>query len=357
MKKYLIMAMAAAAITSCSQDEVMEIAEKQAITFKDAFVENATRAAIDGSYTDAKGNLASFQVWGTTQDNESASAVNIFNGVIVNGTKDSSTGKYGSDWTYDNEYTQYWIENNYYNFVAIADGHAFVSNTQSNGNGEYATEVVLDNSNMPTAIKVLNASLQKDVLLATNNIGKYTANVDETVAFTFNHIFAKAKFTAKVAAELDAKFWYTVSNVKITSAAKKATYTIGAANPWAMSTENDNTYDVSFGNIVEEAAATNPNASHLKASASEESNWDRLLVPEEKVNITFDVALYTENGTIDTYTTTLPNHVVNLKPGHAYNFVITLPVPGETIQFTVTEISEWDTDHNEDNEDNDDVNI
>ena len=50
MKKYLFMAMAAVAITSWSQDEVMEVAEKQAISFKDAFVEDATRA-IDVTYS------------------------------------------------------------------------------------------------------------------------------------------------------------------------------------------------------------------------------------------------------------------------------------------------------------------
>lgn len=347
MKKFLFMAMAAAAITSCSQDEVMEVAQKEAISFKDAFVENTTRAAIDGSYTNAKGNLASFQVWGTTKDNANAAAVNIFDGVTVSATK-GTDGKYVAPWNYGSQYTQYWIENNHYSFVAIADGNAFASNTQSNGSGEYATEVVEDNdTKMPTAIKVLNASLQKDVLLAVNNMGEYTkADDDETVAFTFNHILAKAKFTAKVAAGLDSKYWYTVSNIQINGAAKKATYTIGAATPWAKSTEEGNTYDVSFGNIVETAAATNPTASNLKANDSVESNWDRLLVPEANVNITFDVALHTENGTIDSYTTTISNKAVNLQPGHAYNFVITLPVPGETIQFTVTEINDWNINHN-----------
>ena len=346
MKKFFIMAIAAAAITSCSQDEVMEVAQKEAITFKDAFVENTTRAAIDDSYTNAKGNLASFQVWGTTKDNTTAAAVNIFNGVVVSATK-GTDGKYVALWSYGSQFTQYWIENNYYNFVAIADGNAFVSNTQSNGNGENATKVVLDGTTkMPTAIKVLNASLQKDVLLAKNNMGEYKkADDDETVAFTFDHILSKAKFTAKVAAGLDSKYWYTVSNIKINGAAKKATYTIGATSPWAKSTEDGNTYDVSFGNIVETAAETNPEASNLVANASVESNWDRLLVPEANVNITFDVALHTENGTIDSYTTTLSNQTVNLQPGHAYNFVITLPVPGETIQFTVTEISEWNIEH------------
>ena len=44
MKKYLFIALAAAAMTSCSQDEVMDAIQGEEIKFSNAFVENATRA-------------------------------------------------------------------------------------------------------------------------------------------------------------------------------------------------------------------------------------------------------------------------------------------------------------------------
>ena len=116
MKKYFMMAIAAAAITSCSQDEVMEVAEKQAINFGNTFVENATRA-IDATYNnDAKPK--SFLVYGNTQGNESATApiVPIFKGVTVSS---EGTGTVGNDYKYDAAYTQYWIEGNKYNFLLM----------------------------------------------------------------------------------------------------------------------------------------------------------------------------------------------------------------------------------------------
>ncbi|MBQ8441822.1 MAG: fimbrillin family protein [Bacteroides sp.] len=330
MKKTLLICLAATAMVSCSQDEVMEVAQKEAISFKDAFVENATRAAIDGSYTNAKGNLASFQVYGTTKDNANTAEVNIFNGVTVTGTQNTS-------WSYDNQYTQYWIEGNIYNFAAVADG-----------NIDNVTSVTSNNVNMPTAINILDASQQKDVLYATNFFGECTATSATTVPFTFNHILSKVKFTAKVADALDSKYYYTVSNIKITNAAKKATYTIGSATPWTYGTEEDDKYTVEFGNIVETANATTvPTASQLKAKASVESNWDRLLVPEANVNIEFDVALYTENGLINSYKETISNFAVNMEGGKAYNFQFTLPVPGKKIEFTVNTITDW-TNENKD---------
>ena len=64
MKKFLFLAIAAAAMTSCSQDEVMEVAEKQAISFGNAFVGNVTRAATDKTYSNTN-LINTFKVYGT----------------------------------------------------------------------------------------------------------------------------------------------------------------------------------------------------------------------------------------------------------------------------------------------------
>ena len=344
MKKYLIMAMAAAAITSCSQDEVMEIAQKQAISFKDAFVENATRAAIDGSYTNAKKNLGSFQVWGTTADNATATAVNIFNGVEVKATGEA--GSYEAPWSYSDAYTQYWIEGNHYNFVAIAEGNYTMKDADSNGNDLPATKVLVDGTNMPKTIQISAANAQRDVLYAANPVGEYTNTTSKTVEFTFNHILSKAKFTAKVAENLDSKYYYTVSNIQILEAAKASDYTI-ESKTWSKATE---TYTVEFGHIMETenadfTAKTEP--SQLTFGEEAESNWDRLLIPETINKIKFDVKLYTDNGLVNSYTQEIEELALTIEGGKAYNFVFTLPVPGDPIKFTVKTITEWDTTHDD----------
>ena len=64
MKKYLYIALAAAALTSCSSDEAIEMVEKRAIGFDNVFVNNATRA------TDLnKDNITEFGVYASVSAN------------------------------------------------------------------------------------------------------------------------------------------------------------------------------------------------------------------------------------------------------------------------------------------------
>ena len=64
MKKYLYIALAAAALTGCSSDEAIEMVEKKAIAFDNVFVNNATRA------TDLnKDNMEDFSVYGSVTAN------------------------------------------------------------------------------------------------------------------------------------------------------------------------------------------------------------------------------------------------------------------------------------------------
>ena len=64
MKKYLYIALAAAALTGCSSDEAIEMVEQKAIAFDNVFVNNATRA------TDLnKDNIQNFGVNGSVAAN------------------------------------------------------------------------------------------------------------------------------------------------------------------------------------------------------------------------------------------------------------------------------------------------
>ena len=87
MKKYLYIAIAAATLASCSQDEVMEVAEKEAITFGNVFVGKSTRAAEDPSYSNKDNVIKSFQLFGTVNN------VNIYKDVTVSNTNYSDADK------------------------------------------------------------------------------------------------------------------------------------------------------------------------------------------------------------------------------------------------------------------------
>lgn len=333
MKKVLFTLTALAALMSCSKDEIVESQPAQVIGFSNIFVDNSTRAAYDGSYKydGTNGNLTQFHVYGTVTNTNSKTA-NIFNKQLV----ELKSGAW--------EYTpiQYWIPGNKYNFTAIADG-----------NIEGATSVNTGNYNMPTSITVADASKQKDILFAKstpNIVGKAQGN--EMVAFTFDHLMSKAKFTVQNNIATD-KYTYMVTEVKITNAASYATYDL-ATEGWGTPSEE---YELAFGDVVTTStesgtvAAWEADAIQPKGD-SKESNFERLLIPTQAgentttVNVSFDCELFYDGVSISKTEGKTATANVKLEPGHAYNFKIVLSEPGEPIKFTVTKVNDWDYDIN-----------
>ena len=336
MKKFLLTLTAFAALVACSKDEIVDSQPAQAIAFSDIFVENTTRTPYDGSYKydGTTGNLTKFHVYGTVT-NADGDTANIFNKQLVE--------KNGSAWTYSP--VQYWIPGNKYNFTAIADG-----NEDTTSGTQTATRVNLGANDMPVSITVHDAAQQKDVLIAISepNIeGKYSAN--EKVAFTFDHIMSKAKFTVYNNITTEG-YTYKVTDVKITNAPTTATYTIGTG--WGAPTAG--TYELSFGDIVSNGTETGAAAEQIAYNGGHmESNYERLLIPtattadNTAVAVSFNYELLYDNVSVFSDVKTATANV-KLEPGHAYNFKVVLSAPGEPIQFTVTKINDWDYDINED---------
>ena len=180
MKKIFIAVLALGAVVGCAKETLMSD-QKEAITFDNAFVDNATRAAYDASYNND--NLTEFQVYGTiTGVAAGEGTANIFNGEKV--VEGSSLGQ-GANWSYNSLNTQYWIPGNNYQFRAIADG-----------NIAGATSVVALESDkyMATKINVLDASKQRDILTAEHNITNFTLPANgvapDPISFTFTHILS-----------------------------------------------------------------------------------------------------------------------------------------------------------------------
>lgn len=160
MKKVLLSVLAIAALASCMQDDILGTAQGTAISFDNAYVDNATKA-IDSSFNN--NNLEEFQVYGTVT-NSADEVANIFPGIAVV----KGGAGVGTNWTYDAQYTQYWVANNSYSFKAVAAGNIA---------GE--TEVEVDTNGMPTAVKVLDAEAQNDVLYAQVLDVNYANNVQQ----------------------------------------------------------------------------------------------------------------------------------------------------------------------------------
>lgn len=336
MKKIFLMGLATAAmLASCSQDETVEMAQNtRAISFSNAFVDNATRSIVDPSFK--KETLGNFAVYGFTQNGQ------IFDGVTV------SSADNGSTWTYDP--IQYWVEGNQYAFAAIAPASVSVSGETLHGTSVADYKVGM-------TVSFTNDGKTDLVYAAAGNV-----NADESfmasplpVGLTFKHQLSKVKFSFKN--NVSGAYNIKVTDVKITDAKRSGTLTVSTAadNAWSNVTGND--LELSFG----AAGTTDVNTADAIAFGNEVETYnEQLMIPTastETYNVTFTVELLNGTVSMGTYNHTATIKGVELKLGYCYDFAAELNAENivvdpddpdaelQPIEFTVNEISNWiDTD-------------
>ncbi len=104
MKKLFVAALAVLGLAACSNDEVLDAPRSGAIKFDNAFIDAATRAAVDPSTTTE--SIAGFNVW---------AFMNEYDGTVFNA---EDVQRNGNSWSYLN--TQYWAPANNYYFAALS---------------------------------------------------------------------------------------------------------------------------------------------------------------------------------------------------------------------------------------------
>ena len=357
MKKIIFALAVLTMAVACNKDQVVDQQTPNAISFGNVFVDKATRAAIDRSYNSL--NLDKFYVYGIITNNKTGKYANIFCNVDVTRSVDDDE----TVWSYDPKFTQYWIPGNTYNFTAIVDGNV---NRGTQDEPEYATGVRIDEENetrndeMPTHIDLYDASEQPDILYAeSGDIACTSIDEDKIVAFTFNHLMSKAKFTVSNVMANPSGYAYKVRDICITNAAKTATYTIGAG--WGKPSWKDakeETYQLMFGNAVKNSDEKEADYIYSYTNGtydSVESRFEHLLIPTYKsdekttIEVEFICELYKDNVLIQDIIKHASTSAL-LEAGHAYNFSIALGEPGKPIKFTVIDVNGWDRDLDGDNE-------
>ena len=342
MKKLSLILLSIAGLAACNKTEIITVDKGEAIAFADAFVDNSTRS-IDNTLNTSK--LESFQVYGSvtwkedpTDPSSNANIVNLYSNVTVSkGTPTTGTYVQSNQWWYDGAYTQYWIEGNAYDFAAIVNGTA-ASFTKDENNKD----------NMPLTISY-NAAGQDDLLYAEyTHVAGATNNA---VAFTFNHLLAKAQFTFvnEITTNTDEnKYTYKVTDIKITNAYMDGTYNI-ANKSWAV---GSTTAPVTFGNITDASLSTQSagaiEVGAVGATASATSHNSMLLIPHtyensDKMTISYTIETLLNGVVIDRdVNLTITPNVVELVAGHAYNFVFKKGYPGDPIMFQLNVVNQWD---------------
>lgn len=196
MKKSLLMLGAAAMmLASCTQNEVVEVAENRAIGFNGTGIDNITKADITSAA------FTHFYVYGGYNDTP------IFNGTEVSYN--------GGNWTYAP--TQYWAAG-IWRFAGY-EGGAGVTPAWSYTNG-LTLEVNSDASNQSD---VVYAATNSDITIEAENVATYST----PVALNFTHLLSKIQFKfLKDAQSLDG-VTVTLSNFVVSDITTNAKWVAG----------------------------------------------------------------------------------------------------------------------------------
>lgn len=284
MKKYLFLAVAATAMfASCSNDEVVEMAQGRAIAF-DTFVDKSTRAMTE-----------------TTVSNLGTIKVNGWRGTDLLFDNTDVTIASDGKGTYTD--TKYWEAGKTYSFEAFKEvtGATYIpaqtggtinfNNTATGGNA--ITDLVY--------AKVTDVTIAED--LSNTN----------TVAFVFNHLLSRVMFTfTNGFTGSDAKI--SISNLKINNTAASGQVipgVTGNTNGTVTWTASDYTNVVSFATSAE-----------VSASETIPSEAMVLIPAKQTYNISFTATL-NQNGAKTEYPRTA-TVALDLKAGYSYNLTAIL---------------------------------
>ena len=314
MKKIIISTLAAMSLVACVQEQVVDITTSRAITFENAFIDNATRAAADPSTTTEK--LDGFNVW---------AFMDVPTGTVFTG---DPVQRSGDAWTY--EETQYWAPGHKYYFAALSPMDSENWSLNTTGANTYG----------PGEISFTNVDGSEDLIYASTMVE--TPELDNlvngmpAVQLQFSHLLSKVKFTF-VNGFKTSNSSVEVKNIRMT-APKTGKIDLAVENWWDNDDwQVDGAFALQFGDVA-----------RLSALAKDECSQERLTIPVGKdyeYAITFDMILYTGDLPALELTKTAKVSGVALEMGKAYNFTAeinpeNLHLP--SIEFDVVEVKDWD---------------
>ena len=304
-KSILMLGLAVAAMTSCTNDEVVEMNQNNVIKFEN-FVNKGTRV-VDNVTTSS---LKKIYVFGYRENLVDP----VFNNQLFSFT--------GSG---DVTSSVFWVDDTYF-FGAYADG----------GNG---SEIATTGSGVPTVSFTSGGVLSfNDYVVddAKDLVAAVPAEVDNTglanlpVALTFNHLLSKIKFTFKNTNPNSLTM--KVSEISLSAIPNKGDWTSSSATEW---TNPEGSVELTFPGTTSNVAV---NGSYVSI--------EHLVLPQTlnaNVKANFTIEYYNAESELvdrDLYSVSLlgdgQNPVLSTwEPGKVYNYYSDMPSSPSVITFTI----------------------
>lgn len=316
MKKSLfLLGVAVAALTSCTNNEVMEVAENRAIGFS-SFVGNTTKAV-----TEFTGSATSADIYVIGYYGENGGELNqpVFKNEL------------GST-------LYYWNEGKDYIFGAYADGK-----------GGKFDGVSFDPTNSKLTFTNYTPSTKDLVAAVSAKVENVTAASQGAVSLSFKHMLAQVGFTFNT--QVGQEYTLAISDIQIEKAIKTATGTYtksGDAIDWKGSATGEGEASYAYTDIADLAnGTTNSNSEY------------NLIIPQavSGIQVTFTASISgvgIDQAKTRNIEVVLPTTSVSTwTAGYKYNYTTTINAEDITdelkpIQFTVEEIPTWEEGGNTD---------
>lgn len=229
---FLLGAAAVVALSSCTKNEVLEVAENRAIGFE-TFVGKSTRAVND---LNGENKFTKFIIYGAfTKDGKTAT---VFDASEATRSNDAVP------WSYPLEY---WISGAEYLFAAYSNGN-------ETANAEF------DEESGQLTIKDYEVS-NNDLVLVDGVEATGQEADNQTVALTMKHLLSKVNF--KFATTYAPNLTVTVSNLKINQAVNKGTHN----NSWSLAEETK--ADKTYANVIAKAEGVESEECYLLPQSNE----------------------------------------------------------------------------------------
>lgn len=315
---YLFAAVTAIALAACTKTETTGVSEGNLIKFDNAFVGNPTKAVEETNLSSLQAD--GFFVYGGYD------GVNVFENQKVNYSN--------SNW----EYTplRSWINGKVYKFAAYApeashDASNNVSWDYTSGGLKFENYI----SDMDNQNDFIYDKIESPITAQPTGNGP--------INFAFEHQLSMVKFTIKNGFGDGVNV--TISDLTIGGFCTKADFTDGV---WGTPGEQKNFTHGAFG---------------VMTSTDMEVSDEFVVIPQTStLDITFNLTVVTEDGVSLSSNKLISTSVSDqeFNKGFRYNFIATVTgetIDLETIEFGNPTVTEWDSDLNDNDAEDDDIEL